>query len=251
MLGTSRGGPDRATVVAARDGDPQALDALVAQSLPLVYNIVGRAVRRHADVDDVVQETLLRVVRHLPELRDPGAFRSWLVAITVRQVRDQEELRRAAASRTADLDVVQEVPDPASDFVATAILRLGLTDQRREVAEATRWLDPDDQTLLALWWLEETGELTRPELADALGLSPAHAAVRVRRMKEQLRIGRTLVRALRSRPGCPELHAVGQRWDGRPNPLWRKRLARHVRDCPVCRRHGAGLLPVDRLLAGL
>ena len=49
------------------------------------------------------------------------------------------------------------------------ILRLGLTEQRREVAEATRWLDGDDQALLALWWLEETGELGRAD-------SPARSA---------------------------------------------------------------------------
>ncbi len=96
MDAAGRGGPDSTLVLAARDGDQRALNALVAESLPLVYNIVGRALGGHADVDDVVQETLLRVVRHLPDLRDPTAFRSWLVAIAVRQVRDREEQRRAA-----------------------------------------------------------------------------------------------------------------------------------------------------------
>lgn len=54
MHATSRSGPDIATVDAARAGDRDALNALVAQSLPLVYNIVGRALPGHADVDDVV-----------------------------------------------------------------------------------------------------------------------------------------------------------------------------------------------------
>ena len=66
-----------ATVIAARDGDQRALDALVAEHLPLVYNIVGRALQGHADVDDVVQETMLRVVDGLPRLREPDSFRSW------------------------------------------------------------------------------------------------------------------------------------------------------------------------------
>ena len=35
--------PDTATVVAARDGDPAAVDRLVAGYLPLVYTIVGRS----------------------------------------------------------------------------------------------------------------------------------------------------------------------------------------------------------------
>ncbi|MFC7647307.1 RNA polymerase sigma factor [Streptosporangium lutulentum] len=238
-------------MVAARDGDQRALDTLVADSLPLVYNIVGRALNGHTDVDDVVQETLLKVVRSLPGLRAPESYRSWLVAIAVRQVRDHEQDRRTTQNRRADLDTATEMPDPASDFAAVTILRLGLTDQRREVAEATRWLDGDDQALLALWWLEETGELGRADLAGSLGLSGRHAAVRVQRMKDQVHTARTVVRALHADSGCTELRALTGNWNGVPSPLWRKRFARHVRDCDVCERRTAGLLPIDRLLSGL
>ncbi|MFC4591581.1 sigma-70 family RNA polymerase sigma factor [Sphaerisporangium corydalis] len=251
MRGTGRSGPDTAMVTAARDGDQRALDALVADSLPLLYNIVGRALNGHDDVDDVVQETLLRVVRALPGLRDPEAYRSWLVAIAVREVRDHEQDRRTTQNRRADLDTATELPDPASDFAAVTILRLGLTDQRREVAEATRWLDGEDRALLALWWLEETGELGRADLAGALGLSGRHAAVRVQRMKEQVQTARTVTRALHADPRCPELRSLAWNWDGAPSPLWRKRFARHVRDCAVCGRRTTGLLPIDRLLSGL
>jgi RNA polymerase sigma factor (sigma-70 family) len=251
MRAVGRSGPDTVTVRAARAGDQQALDRLVADSLPLVYNIVGRALNGHADVDDVVQETMLRVVRHLGELRDPAAYRPWLAAITVRQVRDREQDRATAATRDAELHDVQDVPDPASDFTAVTILRLRLTDQRREVAEATRWLDPADRSLLALWWLEEAGHLERDELAGALGLSNQHAAVRVQRMKEALQVSRQVVRALQAQPACRDLYHLTHAWDGVPTPLWRKRIARHVRECRRCARINAGHLPVERLLSGL
>ncbi|MEW2521927.1 sigma-70 family RNA polymerase sigma factor [Actinacidiphila alni] len=251
MRAGDRVGPDPALVGAARAGDQAALDRLVAECLPLVYNIVGRALDGHDDVDDVVQETLLRVVRGLPDLRDPAAFRSWLVAIAVRQVRDREQARKAAWHQQTALDAAELIPDPASDFAAVTILRLGLTDQRREIAEATRWLDRDDRTLLALWWLEETGDLGRSELADALGLTRQHAAVKVQRMKEQLETSRAVVRALGAADGCPGLQHVTSGWDGVPSPLWRKRFARHIRGCERCGQPGAALLPMDRLLSGL
>jgi RNA polymerase sigma factor (sigma-70 family) len=251
MSRTGRATPDAALVSAAQQGGAHALDALVAASLPLVYNIVGRALRGHADVDDVVQETLVRVVRHLPDLRDPGAYRPWLVAIAIRQVRDWELHRRTAHARPVGVEAMQEVPDPGPDFAELTIARLGLTDQRREVAEATRWLDADDQELIALWWLEEAGELERSDLAGALGLSPNHAGVRIHRMKEQIQTARTVVRALRAQPGCAALRAVAASWNGVPDSLWRKRLARHVRDCGVCARTSGDLVPIDRLLAGI
>src|SRR6202000_1826050 len=54
------GEPDVATVIAAREGRPDAVDRLVGAYLPLVYNIVGRAIGGRPDVDDVVQDTLVR-----------------------------------------------------------------------------------------------------------------------------------------------------------------------------------------------
>jgi RNA polymerase sigma factor (sigma-70 family) len=236
--------PDVATVSAAQRGDRRALDVLVAAYLPLVYNIVGRAMNGHRDVDDVVQETMLRAVRGVGELRDPAAFRSWLVAIAIRQVRDSYR-DRLAQPPTVESDA------PSPDFADTTIERLGLSGQRLETAEATRWLDDEDGHVLALWWQEAAGKLRRSDLAVALDLSPAHAAVRVARMKERLVTSRTVVRALRRVPPCPSLAAITGEWDREPSPLWRKRLARHVRDCPWCMADTAEMIPAERLLGGL
>jgi RNA polymerase sigma factor (sigma-70 family) len=244
----SRGsGPGLQTVIAAQEGDEGALENLLSAYLPLVYNIVGRALNGHADVDDVVQETMIRVVRSVRDLRDPGAFRSWLVAVAIRQMHDHRQARQAAPL----YGLRPDVPDPAADFVDLTLLQLGLSGQRRETAEATRWLDEDDHELLALWWLEAGGELLRGEIATALGLPPGHTAVRIARMKEQLTAARVVVRALQAVPRCEGLARVRADWDEAPSPLWRKRMVRHTRDCPHCRKHYEGLIPAERLLAGL
>jgi RNA polymerase sigma factor (sigma-70 family) len=241
--------PELATILAARGGNRAALDALAAAYLPLVYNIVGRALNGHADVDDVVQETMLRAVRGLGELRDPAAFRSWLVAIAVRQVRDSYRARLARPPAVESPVMESAVPVP--DFAGQTIERLGLSGQRRQVAEASRWLDDDDQPVLALWWQEAAGQLGRAGLAAGLGTTTAHAAVRVQRMKERLATSRMVVQALRHVPPCAALTVVTAGWDGEPSPLWRKRLARHIRDCPWCGAGTADLVPAERLLAGL
>ncbi|MFJ6610134.1 sigma-70 family RNA polymerase sigma factor [Streptomyces sp. NPDC091289] len=237
-----------ALVIAARNGDRAAGERLAAQYLPLVYNVVGRALNGHPDVDDVVQETMLRALSGLPSLRDPARFRSWLVAIAMNQVRTRWS---GLGHRPAPLEATEEPADPAADFVDLTILRLELSGQRRETAEATRWLDDSERDVLSLWWLETTGDLTRPELAEALGLSPQHAAVRVQRVKNQLDVGRAVVRALASEPRCPALEELLGDWDGTPTPLWRKRIARHVRGCASCSDGSAGLVPPEGLLSGL
>ncbi|MGX1488595.1 sigma-70 family RNA polymerase sigma factor [Streptomyces tendae] len=237
-----------ALVTAACDGDPQAQDALVGAYLPLVYNVVGRALNGSVDVDDVVQETMLRALDALDGLRTPESFRSWLVAIAMNQVRAHWHTRQNAPG---GVEEARELADPGADFVDLTMIRLQLSGQRRETARATRWLEPDDRGLLSLWWLECAGELTRAEVAQALELSPQHTAVRVQRMKAQLEAARVVVRALDSRPLCEELHGLLGSWDGRPSALWRKRIARHARGCARCSGLWSGLMPAEGLLAGL
>jgi RNA polymerase sigma factor (sigma-70 family) len=238
-------------VLAARAGDRRAMDELVAEYLPLVYNIVGRALTGHADVDDVVQETMLRVVDGIGGLRDPNRFRSWLVAITIRQINDRWRARRDGPALLSALGPTTQLEDPAADFVDLTILRLGLAEERREVAEASDWLEPGDRQLLSLWWLEAAGHLTRAELAEALGLSAPHAAVRVQRMRARLDLARGIVRALSLSPRCPRLAATIGAWDGHPDALWRKRIDRHLRHCSTCGTTATRLTPATTLLAGL
>ncbi|MGW0860694.1 RNA polymerase sigma factor, partial [Streptomyces sp. NPDC002690] len=235
-------------VHSARDGDARAMERLVALHLPLIYGIVGRSLNGHADADDLVQETMLRIVRGLPELREPERFRSWAVAIAYREI--QQHQRRAGGANTSRRDV-EGVADPLPDFAERTVAELALTGQRRNLARATRWLDPTDRQVLALYWEEASGRLTRSELAASLGLDRKHTAVRVQRMKERLEAARTLVHALSATPRCPGLVSEAREWDGTSGALWRKRLSRHVRDCPQCHAHHDGLVSPENLLPGI
>jgi RNA polymerase sigma factor (sigma-70 family) len=241
---------DANLVAAAQAGDRQALDQLVTAHLPLVYTIVRRALSDHADVDDVVQDTMVRALRQLRNLHSPESFRPWLAAIAVRRVSTHLHRRGMAVQRLRPLDEILGTPDLEAAFENLTVLQVELSDQRRQVVEAGRWLDPDDRSLLSLWWLEVAGELTRAQLAEALGVSVAHAGVRVQRMRDQLEVSRGVVAALRAQPRCGDLELVTSHWDGQPSPLWRKRIARHVRSCARCSRAGEGRIPAERLLGG-
>ncbi|MFJ5634699.1 sigma-70 family RNA polymerase sigma factor [Streptomyces goshikiensis] len=248
--------PDDSTtalVLDAQRGDVRAQDRLIAHYLPLVYNVAGRALGGgHADVDDIVQDTFIRALSHLGQLREPECFRAWLVTITTNRIRDHWRAVQAAAAATREpIDEDTEPAEAGSDFADLTILHLGLTGQRAEVAEATRWMDEEDRTLLSLWWLEAAGQLSRVEVAEALGLSPQHTAVRVQRMKERLEASRALVRALAQRPRCTLLDELTGRWDGVPSALWRKRLSRHISTCADCQARSRGLVPAEGLLMGL
>jgi pectate disaccharide-lyase len=67
----------------------------------------------------------------------------------------------------------------------------------------------------------------------------------------RLDAARGLVRALHATPRCAGLAEVLRAWDGEADPLWRKRLTRHVRVCRYCAALRTDLLPPERLLPGI
>jgi RNA polymerase sigma factor (sigma-70 family) len=236
-------------VIAAQGGDRRARDELAAASLPLVYAVVRRAMGEHPDVDDVVQDTMVRALRELGALRSPESFRQWLMAIAVNQVGTALHRRDVAAERTTALDTATAMPDPGAAYEDVTILRRDLAAQRRQLARAARWLAPEERALLSLWWLETAGEISRAELAQALGTSIPHAAVRIQRMRQHLESSRALVAALEGRARCAGLSRLVPGWDGRASSVWRKRFSRHLRSCPVC-GPAADLVPAERLFVG-
>lgn len=242
---------ETALVFAARAGDGRAVEELLAAHLSLVYTIVHRALGADPDADDVVQETMLRAVRELPKLVNPRSFRAWLASIAVRQISTHQHRQRRRAVRWAPLDALTEDAEADSGFEEAAVLGLELATQRRLLMRARQWLDPENQTLLSLWWLETAGRLTRADLAAALGVSSTHAGVRVQRMRAQLDLGRSIEAAITAVPGCPGLDAMLSGWDGRPGSVWRKRISRHLRSCPICLRAGEALVAPEHLLVGL
>ncbi|MBM2619372.1 sigma-70 family RNA polymerase sigma factor [Actinoplanes sp. LDG1-06] len=237
-------------VRAARAGDREALDELARRYLPIVYHLV-RPVVDAGQVDDVVQDIMVRALRQLGDLKSPAKFRSWLTVIAVHEIGTHAARERRTSGRAASLGLAVDRPDAAADVEGPAVLRVELDEQRRQVRHAAQWMGPAERTVFALWWLELIGELTRAEVAVGLGVGVPHAGVRIQRMREQLETGRGIVAALEAVPGCDLLGEVVAGWDGIPGPYWRKRIGRHVRSCPVCTRTARPLVPADRLLPAL
>ncbi|MFB6551249.1 sigma-70 family RNA polymerase sigma factor [Streptomyces sp. NPDC056405] len=239
--------PAGPVVAAALDGDPDAVEALLAGSLHLVYNVVGRAAESDLDVDDIVQETMLRVVRGLSDVRSPDSYRSWLVGIAMRQLADAR--RSAGIARGARAELPGDAPASDGDLAALLELRASLTQEQRQLTQAVRWLDEPYRDLLAHWWLEVEGQLTRKEVAASFGISQAHLAVRIQRMKRQLDTARSVVRALSRTRQCAGLEAIPG--TDRPSPLGRKRIARHLAGCTACVPPRRRLVAPERLLLGI
>ena len=111
-------------VVRAREGDRMAVEALLQRSIPSLRRFAhGRlpaAARGSLDTGDLVQETVLHVLRRLDtfEPRHVGAMQAYLRQSVINRIRD--EVRRIGRHPTpAELpeDLASELPSPLEEAV--------------------------------------------------------------------------------------------------------------------------------------
>ena len=99
---------EMALVRRAQAGDRTAFEEIVRAYARLVWASVYGLVRDRVWTEDIVQETFLRAWESLRELKEPGAFRGWLLTIARRLA-----WRRAELSGRDDL--VPEVPETPAE----------------------------------------------------------------------------------------------------------------------------------------
>jgi RNA polymerase sigma-70 factor (ECF subfamily) len=78
----------------ARDGDRDAYDVLVTESVDGMYRVARLVLRDYDRAADAVQEALVRCWRDLPQLRDPERFDAWLNRILLRAITEEARKRR-------------------------------------------------------------------------------------------------------------------------------------------------------------
>jgi RNA polymerase sigma-70 factor, ECF subfamily len=114
-----------------KQGDQDAFAALFAKYRSrlavLVHCKLGTYLRRDADVDDILQETLLRAYRDIErfEYKAPGSFMSWLARIAdhviVDAARSQKRQKRAAEHVPFRSESNPGGPEPADSHTPSRI----------------------------------------------------------------------------------------------------------------------------------
>jgi RNA polymerase sigma-70 factor (ECF subfamily) len=126
---------DAARIEAAIRGDREAVGAITQAFLPRVFGLAMRLTRNRELAEDATQETFVRALRALPQLRDHDRFKSWILTITANTAREilRKQARNPAldyepAAIEADVDERLEVRKKALDLAVA-----DLSDPEREL----------------------------------------------------------------------------------------------------------------------
>lgn len=152
----------------------------LAHSLgPELRAYLRRMVRNAADADDLLQETLLRIARGLPEFEGRASVKNWAYRIATNAAIDF--LRRSTRVTLIEFDASSpEEPSSDHDDEDTMIL----DEMNRCVREVIDGLPPQYRAALVLHQLQGK---TAAEAAEILEISLANAKMRIHRAKARLR----------------------------------------------------------------
>jgi RNA polymerase sigma-70 factor, ECF subfamily len=126
--------------------------------------------------DDIVQEVFMVVHRKLATLQTPSAIRSWLYSIVRRCASGHHRRLRAVKHSDADVD---QMPD-----IASRESPADLAERSDNVRQLWQLLDSLEAPKREIFIMAELGELSCPEIAEALDIPLNTAYSRLRHARE-------------------------------------------------------------------
>lgn len=147
-------GGEAAAVARAQAGDRDAFRELVERHSRTVFRVAYRLTGNERDAEDVVQETFLKVYRHLNRYDGRAGFSTWLHRIASNCAIDQIRRRKASAAgrgpASDDPSEIEEMPSvsPSPDRLAFS------AELSRGVSTALEALSPQEKAAFLMRHLE-------------------------------------------------------------------------------------------------
>jgi len=175
----------------ARSGDRSAVNELFEAYADTAAKMARQMAGACQDLEDIVQEALLRAFRSIGNFRWDSSFQTWLYRITANVCRDFA--RNSAACRCVSLDEMcgedegatgtacQVVSSAAAQPEAEAIR----AEEREAIVRAVAALPHMDR---AVFVMREMGSLSYKDIANSLGCSIESVRSRLARARRQVRI---------------------------------------------------------------
>jgi RNA polymerase sigma-70 factor (ECF subfamily) len=182
QAGAARAELDELTLSRAQRGDGAAFRVLVETYQRPVFALLSRMLTARglsAQVEDIAQETFVRVHRALPEFGRDGRRRlgGWILTIAARLAID--ELRRRAPEPLGEPDRLAQLPGPARTDEPAERRAL-----RAAIERAVERLSPEHR---AAFLLREVHGLDYEAIAGALGIDLGTVKSRLGRARAALR----------------------------------------------------------------
>ena len=169
------------------EGDETALAPLVEKYKRMVYRLAMQITKNHADADDVMQETFIKVYRSIRTFRKDAAFETWLYRIAVNEALNfvkRRERQRESTLETAAEAEYEVITQYRAQIANDPHVHAEKAELRHHVTEAVNNLSVKHRTVVIL---HEFEGLTHAEIASILNCSEGTVRSRLHYARKKLR----------------------------------------------------------------
>ncbi len=169
------------------EGDETALAPLVEKYKRMVYRLAMQITKNHADADDVMQETFIKVYRSIRTFRKDAAFETWLYRIAVNEALNfvkRRERQRESTLETASEAEYEAITRYRAQIDNDPHAHAEKAELRHHVTEAVNNLSLKHRTVVIL---HEFEGLTHAEIASILNCSEGTVRSRLHYARKKLR----------------------------------------------------------------
>lgn len=176
---------DEALMLAYRDGDAGAFDALYARHRGGVYRYLLRLCRNAALAEELFQDVWMNLIRARAGYTVQAKFATWLYRIAHNRLMDHFR-RHDSAAVSLDDESAMSIDEPAAPRSADPAVDAEAREQAAQLLALLGKL-PDEQR--AAFVLQQEGGLSIEEIAEATGVTRETAKSRLRYALAKLREG--------------------------------------------------------------
>ena len=156
------------------DGEESAFHSLVDEFGAYVYKVCFNILKDQMESEEAAQDAMLKVVHKIADYNGTASFKTWIHTIAYRTALDYYRKRKR-------FENVDDQYGLASSYNSEdGVIKKEMDDQ---VAAILSILDPDDEQLIRLFYLEE---MSIKELATLLEMSESNIKVRLFRIRKWL-----------------------------------------------------------------
>jgi len=180
-------GDESSLIAAAKSGNAQAFEALIARHQRRILALALRLTRVRQDAEDIMQQSFQKAFVHLRQFEGRSSFSTWLIGVAINETRMLQRKRGGKHELSIDdlyenaetvtpLEIPDSAPDPEADYSRREWGRM-LSSAMNELPCKTR----------RAIQLRELDERSTEETARIMGMSVGAVKARIFQGRKKLR----------------------------------------------------------------
>lgn len=160
----------------SKNGDEKAFTQLILSIKIDLYKIAKTRLNNDSDINDAIQETMIKAYNHLKKLKDESKFKSWIIKILINEC-NMIYKKKSKKSKLMNKIEAEELLNNKEDAIQTSVSKI-------DFDILIDCLDYEEKIIITLFY---NNKYTCSEIAGILNVNINTVKSKITRTKQKIR----------------------------------------------------------------